>query len=547
MLKYLFNRQINSITMAAFLVAFSSLISRLLGVFRDRILAGEFGAGETLDIYYAAFRIPDLIFNLVVLGALSAGFIPIFIKLIKSPVKKIEGMITGDYYKEAWLLASNVINILGIGLIILAALGIIFSPYLMNLITPGFTGEKMAITVNLTKIMFLSPLILGISSVFGGILQSFKRFFVYSLSPIFYNIGIIVGALYFVPLWGIHGLAWGVVLGAGFHLLIQIPTVFYLGFNYSLKFRFRDKNLKKIWSMMMPRTMTLAIAQINLLVITIIASTLSSGSLTIFNFANNLQSFPIGIFGISFAVAAFPILSEVAFDKKKIIDSLSKVIRQVLFFIIPSTVLLLTLRAQIIRVILGTGQFDWQDTVLTINTLGFFSLSLFAQSLVHLLVRVFYARHNSRTPFFVGLAVAVINIFLSFGFSKEMGVEGLALAFSLTNIINFIILWLILHNNFGNLDEVRILISTIKFSAAAIGSGIAIQGMKFIIWPFIDMSKTIGVLTQGFVAGLIGVIIYFLICYILQSEELIDFWTLLKHRLPWFKVETSDQGEARGI
>ncbi|MEI6596644.1 MAG: lipid II flippase MurJ, partial [bacterium] len=257
MMKRLFNGEINSITVAALLVGGSSLISRLLGIFRDRILAGQFGAGDTLDIYYAAFRIPDLIFNLLVLGALSAGFIPIFTGLIKEPVEKLRSLFSADH-KEAWQLASSILNILGFGLLVLCGLGVIFAPQIMRFITPGFSQEKMDLTVSLSRIMFLSPIFLGISSVFGGILQSFKRFFVYSMSPIFYNIGIIIGALYFVPLWGIYGLAWGVVLGAAAHMAVQIPALAQLGFKYKFKFDIYNSNVKKIWLMMIPRTMSLA-------------------------------------------------------------------------------------------------------------------------------------------------------------------------------------------------------------------------------------------------------------------------------------------------
>ena len=545
MIKRLFNGQINSINMAALLVALSSLVSRLLGIFRDRILAGEFGAGDTLDIYYAAFRLPDLIFNLLVLGALSAGFIPVFIKLIKKS-KDAEDLAQADLTKS-WQLASNVLNILALSLLILAALGIFFAPWITKLITPGFSAEKMKLTVGLSQIMFLSPIFLGISSVFGGILQSFKRFFVYSLSPIFYNIGIIIGALYLVPSWGIYGLAWGVVIGAVAHLLVQLPTVFSLGYKYHWLINFADSSLRQLGVMMIPRTLSLAIAQINLLVITIIASTLASGSLAVFNFANNLQSFAISIFGISFAIAAFPVLTSCAFDKKKLISQLSRTIRQILFFIIPATVLLLTLRAQIVRVILGSGQFDWQDTVLTINTLSFFCLSLFAQALIPLLTRAFYARYDSKTPFIIGLLVAIFNLFLSLWLAKKLGVSGLALAFSLANIINFILLWFILRLELGGLDQLKIFTSCLKFSFAALAAGAAIQLAKLLVWPFINMTKFWGVLTQGLVAGMAGIFIYLLVCWLLESEELFAFCTAIKRRLSWKKVQATDQGEARGI
>jgi putative peptidoglycan lipid II flippase len=533
--------------MAALLVALSSLVSRFLGIFRDRILASQFGAGDTLDIYYAAFRIPDLIFNLLVLGALSAGFIPIFTCLIKDPKCKLRALFTGSPNQEAWDLANNMLNLLMILLVALSAIGIIFSPIITKLITPGFSSDKQLMTSFLSRIMFLSPIFLGISSIFGGILQSFKRFFVYSLSPIFYNVGIILGALFFVPILGVYGLAWGVVLGAFMHLIVQVPTVFALGYRYRPIFNIKNSNIKKISIMMVARTMSLATSQINLVVITIVASTLASGSLAIFNFANNLQSFPVGIFAISFAVAAFPAMSAIAFDKKKLVDSFSSVTRQILFFIIPASVLLFTLRAQIIRVILGTGQFNWEDTILTINTLSFFIVSLFAQAILPLLVRVFYARHNSSTPFFIGLFCGLLNVLLSVYLSRKFGVVGLALAFSLASIINLLLLWIILRKEIGGLDEKRIFISTLKFSIAALVCGISIQGMKLLVWPYIDMTKVWGVLTQGLSAGVIGLLAYIVFCSLMNSEELLYFWSSIKKRLSWKKIETGDQGEARGI
>jgi len=179
MIKELFSRQINSITVAALLVALSSLVSRFLGIFRDHILAGEFGAGDTMDIYYAAFRVPDFIFNLLVLGALSAGFVPLFSCLIKDPKCKIRTIFSASPNREAWELANNILNILGIVLIVLGGLGVIFAPLFMKFMTPGFSPEMQLLTANLTRIMLLSPILLGLSSVLGGILQSYKRFFVF--------------------------------------------------------------------------------------------------------------------------------------------------------------------------------------------------------------------------------------------------------------------------------------------------------------------------------------------------------------------------------
>jgi len=337
------------------------------------------------------------------------------------------------------------------------------------------------------------------------------------------------------------------VLGAFVHMLVQWPSVFGLGFRYSFRFNLKSGSIRKIGAMMVPRTLSLATTQINLLVVTIVASTLASGSLAIFNLANNLGSFPVGIFAISFAIAAFPTLSASAFSARKLTDTFSSTARQILFFIVPSTVLLLTLRAQIIRVILGAGKFGWQDTILTMNTLGFFALSLFAQALVPLLVRVFYARHNSKTPFLIGLISDGLNVILSVWLGHKMGVAGLALAFTISTIAYFIILWLVLHEEIGDLDEIKILISIVKFSGAAMLAGASIQAMKIVAATFVNMDKTWGVFTQGFLSGMIGIGIYIFVCYILQSEELATLWAGVKRRMPWNKLEVDDQEEARGV
>lgn len=548
MFKNIFKKQINSITIAAALVAFSSLASRSLGVIRDRILAAKFGAGQELDIYFAAFKIPDLVYSLIVLGALSAGFIPVFTKLIKDfACEKKNDCDAYKENKEAWALASNILTILFFSLAILSLLGVIFSESLTKIVAPGFSVADQKTTAELTRIMFLSPLFLGISGIIGGILQSFKRFLIYSLAPIFYNLGIIFGAVYLVDIYGLKGLSWGVVLGAFLHLLIQIPTVYALGFKYRFSFSLKDVNVREIFRVMLPRTMSLAISQVNLLVITALASGLTAGSLTVFNLANNLQSFPIGIFGVSFAIAAFPTLSAVAFNKEKLANSFSQTFRQILFFVVPATVLIVILRAQIVRVVLGSGNFSWQDTIMTMNTLAFFALSLFAQATIPLLVRVFYARHNSKLPFYLGLVSVVVNIVLSLIFSRTMGVTGLALAFSIANILNFLLLFFYLYVETEAIKIKEIVIAVAKFSFAAILAGLGAQLTKYMVWPFIDMTKFSGVFIQLSSASLVGLSFYILSCYLLKSSELIDFWYSLKRRLPFKKMKLEDQGEARGL
>jgi putative peptidoglycan lipid II flippase len=347
MIKKFFNKEINSITVAAVVVAGSSLVSRLLGVLRYSILA-RMGAGQVLDVYYTAFRIPDFIFNIVVMGAITAGLVPVFSNLIND---RKDGRLTlfSNDNKEAWKLVNNLLNLLLLSLAALSIIGFVFAKPLIKILAPGFSAEAIKQTADLTRIMFFSPILLGVSSIFGGVLQSFKRFFAYSLAPIFYNAGIIIGALFFVPVLGVYGLAWGVVFGAAMHMVIQMSGVFALNYKYKIFIELTDKNLRKILSMMVPRTLTLASTQINLIAITAIASTLISGSVAIFNLSNNLQYFPVGIFGISFAVAAFPALAAAAWSKEKTINNFSATFRQILFFIVPSTGLFLTVRAQLTR------------------------------------------------------------------------------------------------------------------------------------------------------------------------------------------------------
>lgn len=530
MIQKILNSKAQTIASAAVIIGITSLASRILGVIRDRVLAGEFGAGATLDAYYAAFRIPDTIFNLLILGALSAGFIPIFSELIE--VNK----------ERAWKLANNVLNAVIILMIFLGAILFFFTPQLMQLIAPGFNQESMHLAVQLTRIMFLSPLLLGVSSLFGGILQSLKRFLMFSLAPIFYNVGIIFGALVFTPYFGSIGLAYGVVLGALLHLLVQLPSAMINGFRYQFKLNIFDADFKQAVTLMVPRMLSLSVSQVNLTIITILASTLSVGSLAIYNFSNNLQAFPLSLFGISFAIAAFPTLCELGRkDQKEDFSlSISNTTRQILFFIIPASILFIVLRAQIVRVVLGAGKFDWEATIITADTLALFSLSLFAQALIPLLNRGFFALKNSFTPFIVGLAsegamlyfaLTLTKPFVMFGMQINLGVRGLALAFTIASLINFLLLWVLLRIKVGTLYESKILFSIGKIVIASFVMAIVVQFMKFGVEPYFGTETFIGIFLQGFISGMVGIAVFVMVGLLLKSEELSTFLSSIKKRM----------------
>ncbi|EKE21506.1 MAG: integral membrane protein MviN [uncultured bacterium] len=502
---------------AALIVSVAGILSRILGLFRDRILASKFGAGDELDVYYAAFRVPDLIYNFLIVGALSAAFIPVFTGLVAKKDKD-----------KSWDLASGLLTLQVSIVVIISVVFFLFAPELTKLITPGFPEEKIMHTAALTRIMFLSPLFLGISAIFGGILVSYKRFLIYSIAPIFYNVGIIIGAVFFVEFWGVAGLAWGVVLGALMHFALQFFAVKFVGFTYqfrNIKKIIEDTNIRKVIRLMIPRSMAMGVSQINLLIVTIFASTLASGSLAVFNFANNLQSVPLGIFGISFSIAAFPRLSALAAkdNMEKFNYVFSRTFKRILFFVIPSSLIIFSLRAEIVRAVLGAGEFDWEDTTATLWVLGFLSFSLFAQSTIPLLTRCFYALENTKTPFYAALFSESINILLVMVLIEKFQILGLAIAFSVASIINMATLFFLLDKKFKDTKKSAMLTPIVKILIASSFLVMAIYLTRHALANFIQL-KTLGeVLAQLIIAGGMGVSIFLIACYWLGVEEFNDF------------------------
>lgn len=513
-----------SVLSAAFVITLAGLTSRLLGLFRDRLLASSFGAGDTLDIYYAAFRIPDLIYNLLILGALSSALIPVFTSLIS---KDREG--------EAWDLINGVMNLLFLVIIFLSLIFCLFTPWIMQWLTPGFSPEKMALTVSFTRIMFLSPIFLGISGIFGGILTSFRRFLIYSTAPVFYNVGIIIGVIFLTKILGVFGLAWGVVLGAFFHMMIQYPAAKKLGFHHSWMFlqAWQNEQVRKVFRLMLPRTLGIAVSQINLLVITIFASTLAPGSLAVFTFAQNLQGVPLGLFGASFAIAVFPLLSALAAKeaRSEFVKTFSVTLRQISFFVIPLSAFIFVLRAQIVRVVLGAGKFDWEDTVLTFECLGIFAFSLFAQSAIPLLTRTFFSFHNTKTPFYIALVSEAINISLVIILIEKMAVAGLALAFSIGSTIQALILFFVLRKKYAIRDDRNIFRSLAKIVTASFFAAVAIQIFKNLTDNLVNIDTFVGIFTQLAVSLTAGLAVFTLICYVLKLEEFFNFKDSLTRRI----------------
>lgn len=532
MLKKILDFKTSVITTSAFILAFATFGSALLGLLRDRLLAGRFGAGEELDIYFAAFRIPDFIAMVLIMGAISAAIVPVF----------------SSYWlrdkKEAWRFTATTLNLFLVFLIFISLILFIFAPFIVSLIAPGFAEGKKELTVTLTRIMFLSPILLGISNIISGILQVFHRFLVTSLAPIMYNLGIISGILFFVPLLGISGLAWGVVFGGFLHLLIQIPIFLSVGFRPRKILDFFHPGFQKVIKLMIPRSIGLASSQFNLIVITAIGSTLAAGSIAVFNLAHNLSQFLITIIAVSFSTAVFPSLAMIFSqgNKEEFINKFSSVFRQVLYLIIPLSALLFILRAQMVKVILGTGQFDWLDTRLTTACLGIFALGMLAYGLVILFSKAFYALQNTKIPSFLSIATMIVNVGLVFLFVwllkfpnffqeflisnlKLRGIEsiavvGLPLAFSIAGIFQLSLLIIFLYKKIGDFRLGEVWRSFQKIVLATLIMAVVTYFIRNFIPELINTKTFLGVFIQAIMAGLIGFLIYFLATCFLKSPEI---------------------------
>jgi putative peptidoglycan lipid II flippase len=511
----------STMTASAVLIAVLSFASRLLGLARDRVLAGTFGAGATLDMYYTAFRIPDLLFNLLGLAAFSAAFLPLFVRL------------RGKRPERAWEYAAQVCSDVVIALVVLCVVGILGAPLLFRFLAPGFDAVQLAGTVQFGRVLFLATFFLGCSTVFGSILQAEKRFLAFAAAPLFYNLGIIIGVVAIVPFFGALGIVWGVVLGAFAHFAIQAMSAMRAGFRFRWRPTWRDADVRETIRLLIPRMLGLSSAQVQLVVITGIASTLASGTLTAFTFAQNIYAVPLSLVGVSFAIAAFPLLSEsvsqgdtVAFRRH-----LSTAIRQIALLAFPAVVLLLTLKAQIVRVLLGTGAFGWSDTVRTLYALEALGVGLLWAMLVPVLARAFYAFSDTVTPFVIGLVADVVAIGGALVLAGRYGARGLALAVAFAGILQATLLLFALRKHIQYFDGGRTIHAIGKFSLAALIMGITVQLIKPGIASYLGTDTFVGIFLQGLTASMLGLGIYLIVGVLLKSEDITALARALHRRV----------------
>lgn len=531
MIQKFLNSQTKSISTASLILATSYFLSAFLGLLRDHLLAGTFGAGNELDIYYTAFTVPDFIALILIFGAISAAVIPIF-----------SGYLLKDK-EEAFKYISILLNVFLSFLIIVCVILIIFTPAILSITAPGFSGHKKDLAVELTRIMFLSPIILGASNLISGVLQVFHRFFVTALAPLLYNVGIIIGIIFFVPWLGLPGLAWGVALGGVLHLLIQLPSFFHSGFKYRPNFNFMDPGVIKTIKLMAPRSLGLGAGQLNTIATTAIASTLMAGSIAVFNFANNLSSILVNAVAVSVATAVFPSMS-MAFlkeENEEFLRKFSNVFRQIIFLVIPISLLLLILRAQIVRVVLGAGKFNWEDTKLTTACLGILALNLIAQALILFLSKSFYAAHNTKIPAIISGATVALNIilslllvwlikssagfyiflqnFLRLGGTANVAVIGLALAYAITAILEAGLLLYMFCRKFPKLKTKEISSSLSKVLIASSIMFITTFATRQFLGNIVSLQTFWGIFLQLAISASIGVATYAISTHFLKSPE----------------------------
>ena len=508
---------------ASLILTVAALASRLLGWIRLLVIGSQFGASRELDAYFAAFRIPDAIFQLVVAGALSAALIPVFASY------RARGQD-----REAWQLASSIINLVLIALAALSLLMAIFAPVLVPIVAPGFDAPTTELTIRMTRIMLLSPVLIGMGAVVTGILNTYGQFTVPAIAPLLYNLAIIAAAILLAPVIGVEGLAVGVALGSLAHLAVQLPNLARVGQRYDLTIGLGHPGVRRVGWLMGPRMLGLAAGQINFLVSTVLASGLPAGSLTAYNYAFQLSQIPVGVIGVSIAVALFPTLSaDAALGRVgSIRQQVATAVRVLVFVAAPLTAIMIVLREPLTSVFYQYGLFGQEATERTANTLMYFAIGLVGHIVVHVLTRAFYAMQDTRTPVAWAVIAVAINVPLMAVLVGPMGVEGLALALSISSIIEVIGLLWFLHRRLESIDEASILRSVGRAAVAALAAALLMLGGLTLIEGSLAglLENTVGRLVVLLVLSAAGLAIYLLVAAALRAPELGQLRGIMRRR-----------------
>lgn len=508
---------------ASLILTVAALASRILGWVRLLVIGSQFGASRELDAYFAAFRIPDAIFQLVVAGALSAALIPVF-----------QGYRARGQDVEAWRLASSIINLVMIALAGLSLVMAIFAPVLVPIVAPGFDAPTTELTIRMTRVMLISPVLIGMGAVVTGILNSYQQFTVPAIAPLLYNLAIIFAAIFLAPVMGVEGLAVGVAIGSLAHLVVQLPNLARVGQRYDLTIGLGHPGVRRVAWLMGPRMLGLAAGQLNFLVSTVLASGLPEGSLTAYNYAFQLSQIPVGVIGVSIAVALFPTFSQDAALGRigEIRRQVANAVRVLVFVAAPLTAIMVVLREPLTAVFYQYGAFSPAASERTANALLYFALGLVGHIVVHVLARAFYAMQDTRTPVTWAIIAVGINVVLMVSLVGPMGIEGLALALSISAVLEVAGLMWSLRRRLESVEEPALLRTMGRAAVAAGAAALFMLGALTLIEGSVGgvLDNAIGRLLALLVVSAAGTAVFVVVAAALRSPEIAQLRVLLRRR-----------------
>lgn len=537
------NKEIKGLHEAAYFLGIFTLLSQVLGLVRDKLLAYYFGASAMLDVYYASFRIPDLIFVTVSSLVAVSALIPFVVRENKK----------GKEAEERFI--NSILTVFSVAIVVVISVVAIFVPSLLKILVPGvYEGAYQSTLIMMTRILLLSPLLLGMSNLLSSVNQSRKIFVVSAVSPLLYNLAIIFGIIFLYPHYGLTGLVFGVILGSLLHVAIQVPSIAVCGLKLSFIRNIDWKIVKEVVTLSIPRTFTLAGNQLSMTSLFYLASFMTAGSISVLALSYNLQSVPLAIIGLSYSSAAFPTLAKLYSEGKKseFVSHVVAAARHIIFWSIPVAILFVVLRAQIVRVIFGSGNFNWDNTRLTAASLALFSLSVTAQSLELLFVRGFYSAGMTKKPLVISTITSVLAFVFALGgvyifntfdafrtvfenIFRVNGVPGtealmLPLAFTLAALVNITWLWRLFEKDFSGFG--RTLVRTLfdSFLASLVMGYVAYVSLDFFA-KFLKLSTTTGIFLQGFISGMCGIIVGIAILFLLKNAEMKEITKALQHKI----------------
>ncbi|MDO8643962.1 MAG: murein biosynthesis integral membrane protein MurJ, partial [bacterium] len=506
------------------IISIFTLISRLLGLIRDMVIAHVFGAKLAADAFFVAFRIPNLFRRLFAEGAMTVSFVPIFSESLNRS------------REEAKETAETLFSLMLVVLTLVSFLGVLFSPLIVRLIAYGFLDnpQKFDLTVFLTRLMFPYLILVSLAAIGMGILNSVKHFAAPAAGPILMNIGVIIGALFFIH-WvdpPVVGLAIGVLLGGILQLMVQIPFLKREGFFPRWRWNLKHPSVNKLGKMMLPSAYGAAVYQFNVILITLLASFLASGSVSYLWYADRVMEFPLGVFSIALATAILPTLSDFAARKElqQLKATFNYGLRLIFFVTIPASCGLIVLAGPIVRLLYEHGNFGVEEAAATQSALQLFALGLPFISGVRMTSNAFYSMQDAKTPVRAANLSVICNLLFCLLFLKPWGHNGLALAVSLSSVFNFVLHIVHFRKKVGLIGFRSILSSLIR---QLLASGVMSLVLFFILahWPQAVGAHSVW-RQMPFLLGLIavGVAVYFLLSWILRSREVGELFSMIHKR-----------------